>query len=783
MRVVDPFVQLKQFPNTSNVLKFIESMSSDRLEISESDIEDLFDALHNDFELNHSSVKEFDNALWQKLETVDISVDWIEVILAYGKNDLPEQKPRLEIVAADQEKMRTAVQDAINEYAQPINSLTPRSFQRIEEIYQNNSFITTLQNDREKLISVLWDLYRFSPKSRKVPPKVNASIDWDLFFRLITFVYKSLLEKATENKENANDITNDRSVEFDSIIFEEKGIAVSTLLFLSPTACSRRYEKYSDFLSEFASKQLGENPLNGLFKLFNLGNLNRIKIEETRTHESLWLLPNLVSILSVFFGSFLNEKKFYQLLLAYTDSAYETDHAGFPNGAAKDYENLVSNLIRFIVPDYITAADISKLLNAFNIDQSETELISKKISENRSKLLNIDSISFLLSEVIFDSLLEEFDIERHLENRFLAALDNSNRIPRRVGLWAADDVAHFEGITYRRGYYKSSRSLIAATCTFYGLDDDPVSLAIDGAESLVSEGFHKLGLTYLSYNLLDFIANVAYGSEKGLLPSTHRKLAKLLPSLKLEKTINAAYFQILSFCATQKDLFGPLFCEVLDSSISDFKFENVVQLKLAEPSDLVEYAEDRQSYYPKDLGSWASSDANESFKKICKEIATIKVQPADGVWERKYKMIRGNVDELLVEIDQVCTTAFKNFYYSSLEDFKKVNEGKFIDFQDKFDQTRKVTFGTITKYYFEIKKIKDQSEHSVVELKNIFEDKKCFNMLKIFSEEHELIASLSHLCDLRNSYRHKSMRLKWVSVRRIVDFAAFEIDDFLQIFK
>jgi len=27
------------------------------------------------------------------------------------------------------------------------------------------------------------------------------------------------------------------------------------------------------------------------------------------------------------------------------------------------------------------------------------------------------------------------------------------------------------------------------------------------------------------------------------------------------------------------------------------------------------------------------------------------------------------------------------------------------------------------------------------------------------------------------------MRLKWVSVKRIVDFAAFEMDDFLKIFK
>ena len=781
MRVVDPFVQLKQFPNTSNVLRLISSMSSDKLELSENDIEELFDVLHNDFELNHSSVKEFDNALWTKLETVDISIDWIEVILAYGKKDLPEQQPKLEIVTANDGKIISAVQDAIKEYAQPINSLIPRVFQRIEEIYQDNSFITTLQNDREKLISVLWDLYRFSPKSKKAPPKIHASINWDLFFRLVAFVYKHLLKKSTENKKNTNDISNDRSTDLDSAIFEEKAIAISTLLFLSPTACSRRYERYAHFLSEFAVEQLGENPLTNFFNLFDLCNLSRIKAEEPRTYESLWILPNLVSILSGCFGPFLSEQKYYQLLLAYTDSAYETDHSVFPNGSAKDYENLVSPLIGLIAPGYINEADISKLLNALDIDQSVSAMIAKKINETRSKLLNIDSISLLLSEVIFDSILENFDIEPHLENLFLAALDNSNRIPRRAALWAADDVAHFDGITYRSGYYKSSRSLIAATCTFFGIDDDPISLSIDGAESLVSEGFHKLALTYLSYNLLNFIANVGYGSEKGLMPSTHRKLAELLPKLKLEKTINASYFQILSFCASQKDLFGPLFCQVLDSSISDFNFENVVQLKLTEPSDLVQDAE--LGHYPKDLGSWASSDTNESFQKICKEIATIRAQPADGVWERKYKVIRGNVDELLVEIDQVCTAAFKDFYYSSLEEFKKVSEGKFIDFQDRFDQTRKVTFGTITNYYFGIKKIKDQSEHSIVELKNIFEDKKCFNTLKIFSEESELIASLNHLCDLRNNYRHKSMRLKWVSVRRIIDFAAFEMDDFLTIFK
>jgi hypothetical protein len=783
MRIVDPFVQLKQFPNTSNVLKFIDSMSSDRLEISESDIEDLFDVLHNDFELNHSSVKEFDNALWMKLETVDISIDWIEVILAYGKNDFPEQKPRLEIVTDDKEKIFSTVQDAIKEYSQPINSLTPRIFQQIEEIYQDNNFINTLKNDREKLVSVLWDLYRFSPKSKKVPLKVNASIDWDLFFRLITFVYKSLLEKASENKKTANDISNDQSAEFDSSIFEEKGIAISTLLFLSPVACSRRYEKYSHFIADFVEEQLGENTLTNFFNLFDLGNLDRIKPEEPATYESLWLLPNLLTILSGFFGYFLNEKKYYQLLVAYTRSAYETDQYEYPHGASKDYEDLASCLIGLIVPGYVTEPGISKFFSFFKFQQSESALILEKLSENKSKLLSIDAISFLLSEIIFDSILEYFDIERHLENQFLATLNNSNRIPRRVALWAADDVAHFDGITYRSGYYKSSRSLLAATCTFYGIDDDPISLAIDGAESLASEGFHKLALTYLSYNLLNFIANVAYGSEKGLLPSTHRKLAKLLPSLRLEKTINASYFQIFSFCATQKDLLGPLFCEVLDSSISDFTFENVVQLKLTQPSDLAHDVEVGQSHYPKDLSSWASSNTNGSFQKICKEIATIRAQPADGVWERKYKVIRGDVDELLVEIDQVCTAAFKDFYYSSLEEFKKVKEGKFIDFQDRFDQTRKVTFGTITNYYFGIKKIKDQSEHSIVELKNIFEDKKCFNTLKIFSEESELIASLNHFCDLRNNYRHKSMRLKWVSVRRIIDFAAFEMDDFLKIFK
>jgi len=780
MRVVDPFVQLKQFPNTSNVLKFIGSMSSDRLEISESDIEDLFDVLHNDFELNHSSVKEFDNALWTKLETVDISVDWIEVILAYGKNDLPEQKPRLEVITADQEKNFSAVKDAIKEYAQPIKSLTPRSFQQVEEIYQDNSFITTLQNDRERLVSVLWDLYRFSPKSKKAPPKESDSINWDLFFKLITFVYKNLLKKASENNKNANDIA--RSNEFDSTIFEEKGIAISTLLFLSPVACSRRYEKYSHFIADFAEEQLGENLLTNFFNLFDLGNLGRIKPQEPATYESLWLLPNILTILSGFFGYFLNEKKYYQLLVAYTHSAYETDQYEYPNGASKDYEDLASCLISLIVPGYVTESGISKFFNFFNFQQSESALFLEKLSENRSKLLTIDSISFLLSEIIFDSILEHFGIERHLENLFLAALDDSNRIPRRVALWAADDVADFEGIAYRSGYYKSSRSLIAATCTFYGLDDDPVSLTIDGAGSLVSEGFQKLALTYLSYNLLNFIANVAYGSEQGLLPSTHRKLAKLLPSLKLEKTINAAYFQILSFCAAQKDLFGPLFCDVLGSAISDFNFENVVQLKLTEPSDIVEYAEDRQNYYPKDLGSWASSDTNESFKKICKEIATIRARPADGVWERKYKVIRGDVDELLVEIDTVCTSAFKKFYFSSLEEFKKVKDGNFIDFQKKFDLSRKVTFGLITKYFFEVEKIKEKSEENFVVLKNIF-DEKCFKTLVIFSKESELLASLNHLCDLRNNYRHKRMRLKWVSVKRIVDFAAFEMDDFLKIFK
>ena len=141
----------------------------------------------------------------------------------------------------------------------------------------------------------------------------------------------------------------------------------------------------------------------------------------------------------------------------------------------------------------------------FKVDSSESDSIAKRICDNKTNLLNLNSVSLLLSEPILDSTIDEFNIENYLEATYLKLLENSGSVPQKVALWGAVDASDFDGIIYRSVYFKNSRSLIVASSTFYGIAYDPISLAIDGAQSLIEEGFHKIGLTYLCYNLLNFI--------------------------------------------------------------------------------------------------------------------------------------------------------------------------------------------------------------------------------------------------------------------------------------
>jgi hypothetical protein len=781
MRSVDPYIVLKQHPTTTNVLKLVAAMAQDQLAINETEITELFESLEKDFEVQHPTVAEFDSALWQRLESIDISIDWIEVILTYNKNYPKQNKPEPSVNNLSAVTI-SSVKEAVESSSQISGSPTPRSFIEVEDSFKDTEFCKVLQKDREPLTSTLWGLYNFEPAKKQKNQNTLRSLNWDLFYRLLSLTYTKILDKKEVKTELQNDGNTAQPSKLEVEELREKCIAVSTLLFLAPVACSRKFEKYCDSLADFAKRHLGENSLTIFFDFYSSGNLSRIKADSVPTFESSWILPNLIAIQSTIFGLFLNSRKYYLLLKAYSESAYETDYSDLPNGARADFSTLISSLVGIVTPGYIEESVVSKFFNTISPNGVIDSQILISVIKNKHQLLNIDSISLLLSEVIFDSSIEEFDIENYLSERFIGFLDKPERIPKNNGIWAANDSSHFDGIIYRPVYFKNSRTLIVANCTFFGIDRDPISLCIDGAESLRAEGFHKCSLTYLCYNLLSYIINQGFSSSEGLYPSTHKKLAEFLFNSNLERHINLAYFQILTYCALHKDLFGTLFCGVLDSFTSGFQFENITHLKLIEPK-VIDSGSEAETEAISELGPWASAEAIESYSLIFREIAHIKTQPAEGVWDRKYRVIRGDVNVLLNEIDEVCTSAFKEFYLCFLEEIVRSSDDKWIEFRKKFDSSRAISIGTITSFFSEVQKIRSDSEKSFESLKGIITNKNCFNTLKLISEENQLLIAFNQVRQLRNLFSHKTQRFKWTSVRAVLNFVYFDINDFLKIFK
>ncbi len=116
-------------------------------------------------------------------------------------------------------------------------------------------------------------------------------------------------------------------------------------------------------------------------------------------------------------------------------------------------------------------------------------------------------------------------------------------------------------------------------------------------------------------------------------------------------------------------------------------------------------------------------------------------------------------------------------------ELSKAKEERWSDFRNKFDSSKRVSLGTITTFFSELQRIRSDSEQSISGLKNIFDDKKCFNTLRLISEENQLLISLNNLRSLRNLFSHKTQRLKWTSVKGIINFLNYEINDYLKLFK
>ncbi|MCF8164089.1 MAG: hypothetical protein K9J47_00580 [Sulfuritalea sp.] len=779
MRIVDPYVQLKEQPNSKNVLKLISAMSSTQIEISELDKKDLFQILDQEFELDHSSISEFDEALWNILEKIDISVDWINVIDSYKNKDFAEKKTELKIVK-QAENIDIEIRDVVQEYSQPKNSLVPSMFTQLEEFHKNNNFIEQLKTDREQLTAVMWDLYNFTPRKKLTIQSQTSNIDWNLFFELLSFSYTKILQNKN-NQEPSLASPDKLTLNKDFKKFEEICIGLSTLLFLSPVACSKNFNGYADEIIRFSQKHLGENEFTSLFNIYGMTKLENIKPEENLSYDSLWLLPNILGIQSGLFGYFLNPKKYYLLLRSYIRDGYETDFSDFPNGSSQDFSSIVSSLIFLISPNFVTEVELAKFLKMWNVDENESISLAAQVLNNKSNLLNINSVSLLLSEPIISSIIEDYSLEDYLSNIFVTLLKESKVIPRKAALWSADNVSDFDAVVYRPVYFKTSRSLIAACCTFYDIDDDPISLAFEGAEVLAAEGFLKPAITFLSYSFLNFISGAEIGETKAVDHRIHQKLSHFLLRYSLKTHTNESYFQIFMYCSTKKEIFGSLFCGVLKSFLNEFKFENVVKLDLIRDGGHSARDIDQVNETTENI-PWASLEANDSFQKIFREISHIKYGPLDGVWERKYKIIRDDIRVIVIEIEQVSVSYFKDFFIHFLTELNSINDEKWSVFREQFDVKEKIRFGTITTFFNELQKMKAKSPQSFDLLKKYLDDKDRLKRLQQIADADQLLMSLNTIRNIRNHISHVNSRLRWIHTRTVMDFFTADMNDFIKLF-
>ena len=63
MRSVESYVQLKEYLTSTNVLELVSVISEDKLAINENEKSDLFIKPEKDFDVQYSTISEFDNAL------------------------------------------------------------------------------------------------------------------------------------------------------------------------------------------------------------------------------------------------------------------------------------------------------------------------------------------------------------------------------------------------------------------------------------------------------------------------------------------------------------------------------------------------------------------------------------------------------------------------------------------------------------------------------------------------------------------------------------------------
>ena len=95
MRKVDQYVELRENPTSKNVLKLIRAMSIEHMKFEEAEINNIVEQIEDKFEVEHSSIKKFDDELWQILEKIEINLNWTNVIESYEDEDYKSPNPEL----------------------------------------------------------------------------------------------------------------------------------------------------------------------------------------------------------------------------------------------------------------------------------------------------------------------------------------------------------------------------------------------------------------------------------------------------------------------------------------------------------------------------------------------------------------------------------------------------------------------------------------------------------------------------------------------------------------
>lgn len=760
MREADQYVQLLENPTSKNVLKLIHAMSTENLKFEEAEINNIVDQIKDEFKLEHETIKEFDNELWRMLEKIEIDLNWINVINSYEDKNYKSPNPEMARQAINQNRAKVIDQETVIEKGDALTAGL-EMFDRVEEAFNKNSFIEKLNGQKIQLINVLWELYNYSPSKREVSIKSRYLINWELAFKLIAFTYSKILEekKIVESKKTVR-LANNSSDLVDVPRLKEICIGLSTLLFLTPITVSNHFNSTINTLTDFLETFLGKNAFTGLSHVLDIGTLESIEvIEEESDIESRWTLTPIVMLLSSFIGKFLDSRKFRILLCAYIEEAGETEYSDSSTGANKDFEKLMESLIQHVKPNYIKSDNIATYFKMLEIEGSNLDDVINQVTSLNKTILDVDSVSTLLSSPSLYSLVDEYEITDFLEELFIDLISKKNTVPKKEGVWGASKLHHFNGIIYRPVYFKSSRSLIAAIGAMYDPYNNHVSLTIDGAKSIAKEGLTKLSITFLSYCLLDIIRSATAGFRKPMGHSIHQELFNYLDSYEIESYVDELDYQVLKYCSSQNNVFGNLFCAVLDSFLNKFNFSNVVDLKVIQ--SISETTKEDQSSLV-DISSFpeeASLDSKEAVLRIIKSISAITAFPVPAIWLPKLYAIQADLHTVFNEIEDVCISNFKELYHFSLENIQTIENPIWKNFADSLDKSKRLSLGTICFFFRQLIKINDGSNYSSpiwTDLENHINNKAKIDVLQNISIAVQTLISLNHMREIRNFTAHNS---------------------------